>query len=49
MVDSEISMKRNNHSIVFNSRDCYHDCTPLLHEQLLLPLMAEGTRDLCYL
>jgi len=48
MVENEISMKRNNHSIVFNSRYYYHDCTPLLHDKPLL-LMAEGSRDLCYL
>ena len=48
IMDSEMSMKRNNHSTVFPSR-YYHDCTLLLHEHLLLPLMAERTRDLCYL
>ena len=49
MVDSEISMKRNNHSIVFNSRYYYHHCTTFLHEKPLLLLMAEGSRDFCYL
>ena len=32
IMDSEMSMKRNNHSTVFPSR-CYHDCTLLLHNK----------------
>jgi len=52
IMDSEMSMKCNNRSIVLSSR-YYHDCTLLLHNktyfELVILLMAEGTHDLRYL
>ena len=52
IMDSEMSMKRKNHSTVFPSR-YYHDCTLLLYSktyfELVILLMAEGTRDIRYL